>query len=181
MYGLPMNTLKQQVMALPPDQRLEHALYLIEELSGRVDDVAGYLRETFSLTAQEIKLVAALNAASPQILGIDQLMAAMETNGTSQMSVRVLISRIRKKSDIKICVEYCFGYYMPEKLDIPVVQLQVHTRPMTAARWSDEDVADLRQMVENGSHVSAIADELNRTERGVLDKIRKMGLPWGPV
>ncbi|MBL9062830.1 hypothetical protein [Tabrizicola sp.] len=65
---------------------------------------------------------------------------------------------------------------MSETVEVPAKVANYNfARALRGAAWTPEADADLRVMFENGSDISTIAEEMDRTEREVLDQIRGVG------
>ena len=174
MRDIPFKTLRDEVIALPPGERLEYALYLIDELTGRVDETAQYLRDQYGLTPAEARIVAVLNAASPDMVAFSSLYVVMPEVDDPKSLLVQRICHIRKKLPVRVHSVWAEGYSMPQRLDIPASTARTHSRENWCSYWTAEDVEDLRRMIASGSDISAIAEELGRTERGVVDIMRKL-------
>jgi len=54
-------------------------------------------------------------------------------------------------------------------------------RPRSGARWFDEEMQDLKEMVEQQYQLSNIADCLQRTQNATLCRIMKNGMAKGAI
>lgn len=171
--------LRDEIMALPPADRLEHALYLLDELMGGAHRYLGGLAREYGLTPAEGRLVCALNAASPGIMTHEALMVAVYgLRFKADMTLlRVYVSRIREKMGPDTIVTHQgLGYAMPVRRALPEGALLVSVAP-DKTRWRPDDDAELLRMARNGSSVEAMADELDRTEAAVRHRLRVLRGP----
>ena len=169
------SSLRKQLMALPVADRLEEALYLLEEVTGRPSEAFSYLKRTYGLTPGESQILCALNACSPLAMTKEALYAVFNTEATEIKIIDVYVCKIRKKIRADI-IETLWGqgYRMPVQIDIPLKNV-THFRPKQGTPWTVQDDEDLLMMEASGSHLSIMADELQRSERGVKERLWSKG------
>lgn len=169
-------TLRQMIKQHPPGEQLELAIYMLEELTGGIDEVLAWWRTTYKLTVAEAKIAAILNARAPRAVSKEALLLALNTDAEIKI-VDVFVCKLRKKVPFKIETIWGQGYVMRAPVELPAdLGTFNFTRAQRGHRWTEESDQDLRLMFENGSDISVIAEELERTERAVLERIRDLGL-----
>lgn len=171
-----MKTMRQLVLSKPLDKQLEYALYLLDELSGAPEVKSAWLRRIWNLTPMQCKILCALNAAHPHIVTKEGLFASLATDAEELKMVDVYIHKIRKNAPYKIETVWGVGYRLSEKIEIPEEEaVGFFERENRSIRWTKEQDDDLVTMLENGSKLSAIAYEMGRTERAVMERIKLKG------
>ena len=184
-----MKSLRAQVMDLPPAERLEHALYLLDALSGFDIQAAGWLCHAYGLTAVEARLFLALNQAFPRALSYEACLTAMYglREQPSLRTVAVHLSRMKRKlaaaghRDLVRNVSD-FGYAVSRRVTVnPPGLTVVPPRESPWKAWSDEDCAQLKRMVENGSELWALQEELGRSATAIRQKMARMRLYLRPA
>lgn len=170
-----IKSLRKQIAELPPKDQLEQALYLLDEISGNPETSYMWLKKTYNLTATEALVFCTLNARSPNMVSKEALFAVFNNDKIGERIVDVYICKIRKKVDVEILTLWGTGYCMPKKIEIPQEKV-ILFRHNQSKPWSQQDDEDLATMISSGSCLSAIAEELGRTERGVNDRKLKRGL-----
>lgn len=169
-----MNALHKEIMALPPAERLPYALEVIEQLTGQSTDDVVRLRKQLGVSKKHAQMLLALNAAYPRVLTKSQIMTAIHGTGWHQdeRTVAVMASHIRAKHPTLLECCWGIGYRLTRKLDIGSEAVLV--RENAGEPWTPQDDEDLRRMFENGSAVHVIADEMDRSERAVVDRWRRI-------
>lgn len=184
---------RNQIMALPQDERLEAALFVLEELTGRNGANLSQICRQFGLTRSEGEVVLFLNKSSPSVVRKEQIHAALygcKIDAPDLKIVDVLVHKARTKLPAGlIATLWGQGYYMPVALDLPntapkgtpeVTTSRRGAKPLPDNRaqigegWSPDEDSELVRMRSNGSDFWAIADELGRTQRGCADRYRKL-------
>jgi DNA-binding response OmpR family regulator len=94
-----MMALRAAIMALPPGDRLEAALDLIDDLTGASVAAVLALRQRYGLTSREAAVLEALNRASPRALGRESLFLAVwgHDSEAGDNIVDVYITKLRAK------------------------------------------------------------------------------------
>ena len=186
-----MRTFTEYVMSFPPDERLDEALYLVELLSGSSDLLMGALRHKWKLTPQEARVLCALDKAFPGHCSTAKLdIVAQETTGRANENskgsrvVPIIVTRLRQKTKMTIENVWGTGYRVEKRTDVSgfnfgsYEEMEMNRLLMDREKrgnpWTVEEDADLLIMFENGSTLDAIAYEFGRTERSVLDRVRKL-------
>jgi len=172
-----MKSLRDRVMAYPPEDRLDVALMLLDELSGE-DRLCAALMRRFGLSKTEARVVAVINARAPAIATKQVLYAAIygDSNDVDPKIFDIYISHIRKKMPGLILTAWGRGWFMANKMSLPDIEalpndptenvtwLVTHGQHLNAP-WTADDDAELVRMVNNGSTWAAIEDELGRSRR----------------
>lgn len=171
-------SLRQQLLELPIGDRLDEALYLIDELAGHPDTSAQWLQTHLGLTTSEVRIFCALNARPGQVLSKNTLLTAL--CGSRDLEIKivdVMVCKIRKKipAPTKITTVWGVGYTLTSPIEVPQMKL-TKIRPNAKTLWTDTADEDLRRMFKSGSHISVIAEELDRSERGIIERIRTLEL-----
>lgn len=178
---------RAEIMGLPAEDRLPWAVELLEELLG---DTCPEVPALIGLgyTPGEARIVKVLSDAAPRWVAKEVLRDIVNPDLPPESRVeQVLVSGIRKRG---IAVEGIWGFYRlaaPVQLDLPPpVALSREGRsagprpevfPRRAgAEWSKTEDGDLAAMVQSGWCVSAMADELARTERAVTCRLHALGM-----
>lgn len=166
-----MRTLRDQVMALPPADRLEHALFLLDEITGRPSERLIWVRGAWGFSPQEARLFLALNDAAPRVMSRDSLLAVVSVreDGASAELIATLVCQVKAKmgQDCTLQNVRGLGYRALRRLDIPLSAPSVPGL-QEGEPWSPQDDADLMQMIATGSDIEVIADELGRTHDAIL-------------
>ena len=174
-----MRTLRAQVMALPPEDRLEHALFLLEEITGRPSERLVALRDKWGLSPQEARLFLALNEAAPRVMSKESLLVAVSAGGevTGVHLIPTLICHLKVKMGRVCTIQNVrgIGYRAQRRLEIPLSAPSVPGL-QEGAPWSSQDDADLLLMIATGSDWDVIAEELGRTRQAVLTRSTKLRL-----
>ena len=167
-----MHTIRNEILALPQEERLSYALHVIDTLVGQTLDDIAWVRRHLGISKKQSQMILALNAAFPRTLSKEQIMTAIHGPGWEQdeRSVAVMASHIRARHPGLIETSWGLGYRLSRKIDIG--NDITATRENAGESWSAQDDDDLRRMFENGSDVSIIADEMDRSERSVSDRWR---------
>ncbi len=183
-----MTSLRATIMALPVADRLEHALCLIDDLTGHPDRHHTALKTAFGLTPSEAKVLCALNAASPHIVPRARLYSALYgyDGSTREKTINMFVLGLRRKLPLKILTYWGDGFSLPVPVALaaaapPVRGLRLVAEvtapaPLRQGLWSVAEQAELRHMARNGSDVGAIADELGRSARAVALQMAVHGL-----
>lgn len=181
-------SIRAEIMDLPQEERLHYALDLLEQFTGDGDrGQIAWLRRHFGLSKAKARVLLALNAAYPRMMTHEGILQCLprgaEDDYQSNNLASVYISHIRaalaKAGGPGVELIWGQGYRLTEKLDVGSIDYKGPFRRSCA--WSEENDADLRRMAENGSDLAAMAYELERTERAVLERMRALGLGRGGV
>lgn len=178
-------TLRAEIMALPDRDRLPAALNLLDDLYGQNDRRIAWVKERFKLSRSLAVVMLVLSASAPRIVPRDAIYTALYgmDGERDPKIVDVLICKLRKKlapEGITIATAWGDGWRMfapiamPDAADLP----QGSSPALKWLRWNGQDDADLRRMVASGSDLSAIADEMDRSERSIRDRIRHLRLSF---
>lgn len=188
--------LRAQIMALPENDRLDMALMLIEDLSGQRDEDLRRVCQGFGLSSQEGRFLLALNKRAPHCVDRDAIYAAIYCgrDDVAPSILNVLKSRVAQKTGLTIVTHWGRGFSLSAPVDFgsddflersletakrlaqrsaKAVERQ-RTRLIDVRRWSSADDAELMRMYRCGSQMWAIADELGRSERACIDRIRRL-------
>lgn len=163
-------SLVAQVMAEPPERRLDMALYLLEEVTGRPDESYRWLSATYSLTKRQATILCALAAAYPRMVTKDALFATLGRDEISPNIVSVYICHVRRKTNAKIRTVWGDGFVLDEPFEI--IRADPADRRRERSPWTAQDDADLRAMLASGSRRKVIAEELERSEASIRDRIQ---------
>lgn len=168
-----MGPIEKEIMEQPPAQRLEFALEAIRTLTGGQDinSVVGLSRQ-MKVSKMQARMLLALDGAFPRALTKAQIMTAIHGLDWDQdeRSVAVMASHIRAKHPGLIETHWGSGYSLTRKLE-PFAKPAL-SRARADTSWTEEQDEDLRRMMENGSELSVIADEMDRSERAVSERWR---------
>jgi DNA-binding winged helix-turn-helix (wHTH) protein len=184
-------TLVDDILALPQEDRLDAALNAIEDLTGTDTQRYAWLKSTYGLTTREadaLQCLARRGAVVPKI-GLYRAMYGM-CDDIGIKIVDVFVHKIRKKladanAAFGIDNVWGVGYQINGRVEFPsectvavdTVRRARRTIPKAnSTRWSADDDAALREMFANGSEIWAIADDMERSERAILGRIRILGL-----
>ncbi len=163
-------SLVAQVMAEPPERRLDMALYLLEEVTGRPDESYAYLRTVYGLAKGPSTILCALAAAYPRMMTKDALFATLGRDEIDLAIVDVYICHIRRKTPAKVRNVWGEGFVLDEPFEI--VRADPADRRRERSPWTAQDDADLRAMLASGSRRKVIAEELERSEASIRDRIQ---------
>ena len=163
-------SLVAQVMAEPPERRLDMALYLLEEVTGRPDESYRWLRATYGLTKGQSTILCALAAAYPRMMTKDALFATLGRVENSPHIVAIYVCHIRSKTPAKVRNVWGEGFVLDEPFAIPRAPDTSRER----SPWTTQDDADLRAMLASGSRRDVIAEELERSEASIRDRILRL-------
>jgi hypothetical protein len=172
-----MKSLRDRVMAYPPEDRLDVALMLLDELSGE-DRLFAALMRRFGLTALEARLIGAISVRAPAVATKQAIYAAIygDACGPDLKIIDVMICKIRKKMPGVVSTAWGRGYYLLERIDVAKLEQGLDPLPDNVTRmvphgqhlkapWTAEDDAELLRMVSTKSSWAAIEDELGRSRR----------------
>lgn len=172
--------LRDRIMAMPEGDRLEAALVMLEEALGADHWTVSAMRQKFGLSALEARVLAAINARAPMIISREALLAAAwGIEARAEKSVDVIVHRLRKRVPFKIVNHRGLGYQIRQRIDLSDAKVPVVLPPQSSysrRKWSEQDDDDLRCMVQNGSDLTAIAYELDRTLDAVIRRVTALGL-----
>lgn len=170
-------------MSVPADERVDLAIFLLEELTGGVDGSRAWLKKQFGLTKTEASVLATLNRVPGKVYSKTNLYVAVygDASDVHDKIIDIFICKIRAKiKPLVITTFWGQGYCLNEKIEIPevsaepvrVVEYGVSDEGRSGTPWTKEEDDDLRVMMENGSKISVIAYEFDRTECACLDRWR---------
>lgn len=168
-----------EILALPEKDRLPAALDALRDLEGDDDAQQRWLGERFGLSPLQARVALVLNARAPHWVPtsrIEQIVASVSSTDDPMGLVNVVICRMRKilrPFGIEILTQHG-SRRLAARIDVPKTGLPPVYRLGQGRKWTDDDDNELCRMVANGSHISAIAEELDRTERGCLDRLGKI-------
>ena len=167
-----MGSIREEVMALPTEERLPYALKMLDDLLNGNIMQQSWLMENLGLTLTEAKLFWMLNANSPRIVSNEVIMNTMWPSGDIDGSmVKVMICKLRNKG-LNIKTHWAVGYSVEEKVEIgepETLHLVNRGRP-----WTEQHDEDLISMVKSKSTIGSIAYELDRSQRGVQIRITEL-------
>ncbi|MDB6455116.1 winged helix-turn-helix domain-containing protein [Falsirhodobacter sp. 20TX0035] len=167
-----MHTIRTEILSLPHEERLSYALHVIDTLVGQALDDIAWVRRHLGVSKKQAQMILALNAAFPRTLSKEQIMTAIHGPGWEQdeRAVAVMASHIRARHPDLIETCWGLGYRLARKIEVG--NDVIATREKAGEAWSPEEDDDLRRMFENGSDISIIADEMDRSERSISDRWR---------
>lgn len=167
-----MSSIRDEVMSLPADERLPYALRMLDELMDGDIMAQSWLMENMGLTLTEAKLFYLLNKNSPRVVPNGTIVNSLWPHGDIDASmIKVLICKLRNKG-LSIKTQWSVGYSVEHKIEIGAPSEVV---PVNRGRpWTDDHDADLITMVRSGSSLGSISYELDRSVRGVKDRIREL-------
>lgn len=159
------------VMALPPEDRLPYALQILQDIACEDADRLSWVATQFDVTPTAARILLMLNRVSPGYLTAQNISTALHRYGDDVFgnSVQVYICHLRKIG-IKIETRHGIGYRLVEPMEVGRMAPRIRYRSRQGSPWRQEDDEALRAMMESRSCVCAIAEELDRTERGVLER-----------
>lgn len=161
-------TYRKTIMALPAAERLEYALTLLDELTGADTGEQVWVERELGLSPQQARFFLILNAAAPRTVTKAALFDAVwGESDTNPKIVDVIVCYMRAKN-IEIITDRGKGYALKERIEIGTMTPEIVNR---GRPWTAENDADLANMLANGSTLRAMAYELDRTERGVNERI----------
>lgn len=168
-------SLRSEIMDLPAADRLQAALDMLDLMAGEDIGQIAWLRRNMGLEPMSARVLIILNNAFPRAVSKDAIYMAIWGSDSDVIPkiIDVMICKLRKKGVI-IETVWGYGYALPERVEIGTEVAREEARQHL--RWTDENDSDLRAMCRNGSSVRAMAYELERTERAVLERIRLLGL-----
>lgn len=179
-----MSRWRNWLMDQPEEDRIEAAIWVLEEITGDHSGRVMSVMQRYGLTRTQARLVLALAARPGRPMSRDALVAAvydMDTDPGDTKIIDVFIHKIRAKG-VKIRTLWGMGWVIDEPLDIPEDEMPERRSARAPSdhrkdgeRWSGDDCQRLEEMVAGGWDIWAIADELGRTERSVREKIRGLG------
>ena len=196
---------KDELSKLPPEDRLDYAIYLLEELAGGNSNQVGFLIQQYGLTRAEARMFATMINAYPNPASLERIHRALfglNEKDYVKNSIAVFANKIRQKVGKSAAINvYSVGYrteVVPEGYNelstMAIVDMSrvnqrymrrdttdkvINARGVPVPRdfaamnspWTADDDQVLIQMKLNGSEPWAIAEELGRTTRSVLDRI----------
>lgn len=188
--------LRSEIMALPEAERLPWALSIIDRLTDPDVAARAALRAAWRLTEREAQLVHYLAACAPMTATPGMIHTAIygSLGDPDIRIVNVFVCKARAKmrtagAEARIINEWGFGYRFEGALPPPpsraladVLGTRVVAdeggaglRPSRVGDvWTDQDLADLRRMVESGSSMAALVAEFDRSERAIQDRVRQL-------
>lgn len=165
-------SLRDEIMELPPQERLAYALEIIDEMTGSKVTQQTWAMESLNLTAMEATFFLTLNNNSPRVLSAENLLNMVWPRGEVVGSVvNVMVHKLRKKG-IKIENLHGAGYFIEDKMEIGDSKSQRHLK--NNMPWTDRDEEDLLIMINNGSSLESMVHETERGLRAVRERIRKL-------
>jgi DNA-binding winged helix-turn-helix (wHTH) protein len=164
--------LRDEVMSLPEKERLKYALELIDELSGSDTEKQFWVSDKLGLTAQQAQIFLVLNAAAPNCVPRSVIFTSVwgRDSDVEVKIVDVFICHMRAKG-LAINTHWGVGYSLANKIEVGEMTPEIANR---GRRWTEQDDKDLAEMVANGSSIRAMAYELDRTERGINERIMRL-------
>lgn len=168
--------IRTQIMALPAEDRLPVALDLLDEFMSHDVQQIEWIRRKLGISPMAAKMVLILNRAAPRVVTRDMLMVAMWGHDCDHIlkNLHVYKHRINAVRPGLVSVAHGVGYFIEKPMQIGA--LLPKQPPRLGLIWTRENDEDLRRMVASGSTVASIAYELDRSERAVSDRIRKLGV-----
>lgn len=164
--------LRQEIMALPEQERLPYALELLEEMTGSKLENQMWLKEKYRLSMTEANLFLMLNNNSPRTMTREAIFKSIWGDTEVEISIiSVMVCNIRKKG-LTISNNWGIGYFVPDRIEVGESMKYVEANRMKV--WTAENDADLIAMVKAGSSLRSMAYETDRTERAVNDRIRRL-------
>lgn len=174
-------------MELPEADRLEAAIFWLEEMTGGAEaEVLAYQRR-YGIAMQQAKILAVLNAAAPRVVTRQQLYRALYPNDdeVTFKIVDVLVCRLRQAlPPDSIVTQWGTGLFMPVAVPMPDLPERPPGAIASHEFWTARDDADLLRWHASGWTLDAMAEEIDRTPRAVeerLRRLRKSGAMRGPV
>lgn len=157
--------------AMPEHDRCAEAMAILRDLLGDSDGGLDYLWRRYRIGGAKARILLLMDRAWPRWLEGGHVADVIGT-GRSVISTHICQLRPRAaRHGIQIECE-CGRYRLAKRIDIPDLPIPVRYRKNVGGVWTDDDTADLVRMVQSGSEISAIADEMGRTERACLDRMR---------
>lgn len=193
-------------MNLPEHDRLPAALDMITDLMGGGVIDKQHWRQVLRIAPAPAVVFSVLMARRGAVVSRDSMAEAMEYRGYDKagnikiidnyiMKIRRSLKRLGYPEAVK--TRWGLGWALerdvadkiadrfPKASDpLPVETMRgVSEEPLARAGspWSQDDDDDLRRMVRRGDLLSAIAYEMDRTERACLERARVLGLRGGIV
>lgn len=165
-------SVRDDVMSLPAEERLSYALELLEELLESKLEKQVWLKKNFNLTPMQAQLFLLLNKNSPRVVTKEAILRLIWGDSDVDCKiVDVLVCHIRRKG-LSIATHWGVGYSVPKVIDVGE-----NTKPSEVNRtkpWTAENDSDLISMLKSKSSLHVIAYELERTERGIKDRIKHL-------
>jgi biotin operon repressor len=160
-----------EVMSLPEDVRLEHALDLLRMVTGDEAPVLSAIIQRFNIPVGPARIYAALNRAGGEPVSLEVLMACLGSEAAKpDVAVWICIRKLRR-AGVKITTHYNLGYSLSEPEDIKPIAVRQRWRARMGEPWTTEEDSELLRMKANGSCVDAIAEELDRSSRAVSGRL----------
>lgn len=189
-------SLRDQILSMPPADRLNVALHVIDMLTGF--NLSAYYANKYNLTNQEARIVAYLDQRVGKICARESIYAVLYHDIYVELKIiDVFICKIRKKIPDWIVTHWGIGYSVTHKLDdfdvgtpqaieshevTKMVELAKNqprvTReyPKRTMPWTSSEDDNLRNMVNNCSTMVAMLEEFERTERAIIERMAKLGI-----
>lgn len=188
--------LRRFVMEQPEDQRLEAALAIIDDLTGRFG--VAVLQQAFRLSPTEAVMLAAINARAPEPVSYDALATALWgpwAELRDPAGVKVYVTRLRRKLEgtgHEILCVWGQGYCLARAIQMVGLTVPASVQPITNSaaalpskdllddpqrswsRWSAQQDAELIRMRANGSEWWAIAEEMERSEDSCIRRWKRL-------
>jgi DNA-binding winged helix-turn-helix (wHTH) protein len=161
---------RDQIMELPPGERLAAALHMIEEMAGKPADKRAWLMEEWKLSTTEASIFLFLNQNAGKVVYKDRLFAAV-WGADPEVEIKILdvmICKLRKKCPATIATVWGVGYRLEEAFDIPTVHPVMVEK--VRVEWTTEQDQDLMHMIASGSSLQSICEETGRSPRGIRDR-----------
>lgn len=172
-----------QILQLPKEQQLEEALAILRELTCESTSIQRKISKIYGTSPTEARLFLFLGSHNKRAKSKEQIYTALYGYrcDVQLKTIDVYISSMRKKG-IKIETISSVGWKLIS--DLPEVNHDIFThrgykdennpKGRHNAHWTPSEDEEMMRMVKNGSQWWAIADELGRTERGVLERYSKI-------
>ena len=193
--------LVDSIRALPKDEQLEAALDVIRDLTGGGSADVAHWSAVLGMERAAAVVFSVLWARQGAIVSTEVMLRSVESHGFAEWSrqnMSVALCKCRRQlaaAGISEGIKNRFGqgYFLtpeaikalehraPAREDGGVGKLTLGSLPeeIVARRgsaWTPEDDGELRRMFLRGDAVSAIAWELERSERACLERLRALGL-----
>lgn len=166
-----------------PDERLELALYYLKELTGDTDAHLSHYWFKFRLHKTDARLTHFLASNGGHVCTYEKLWALMPDTDIKNIKARMHTLKTRLKFHADVISVPGVGCMVSEedaaKLlaeDAPVVLKGLNSEPIKRGRpWTRGDDEDLLRENGNGSSLSFMAAEFERSERAIMDRLKRLG------
>lgn len=177
-----MGRILRELRALPVADAQVDAVELVAELTGAREEELNRIRGALDLRRQDALCFNLLNCRAGEWVPLRALTLVIDsTSDAPELVAKVVLSRLRAHLAKRgITIDVMRGARrLAEHVDISALAVSpaAPRGPGGSEPWGGDDDAELIRMAENGSSVAAIADELERTERAVKDRLRLHGYP----